>query len=102
MGSFTPIRFTINKKIKSLGLSPFIKEVQVKAKVEAFLNNYISRGDVFFVAFKNNNIYLQCSNNIIANEMRYTIEPLKDYVLQNCKSIRIHNIYIQTKNTFKS
>mgnify|MGYP007049866209 CR=1 FL=1 len=101
MGSFTPIKFTINKKIKSLGLASFMQEVQIKESIETFLNNYISRGDVCFVSFKHKNIYLQCSNNIIANELRYTIEPLKDYISQNCKSITVNNIYIQTKNILK-
>jgi|GEM_PF-5201055 len=101
MGSFTSLKAVIAKKISSLGLGEFIKESLVKTKTEEFLNKYIERREVKFENFKDKAIYLQCSNNIVANELRYMVGPLKDHLRTSCNGTYIREVYIKTNNTFK-
>jgi len=101
MGNFTSLKAVIVKKIDSLGLGEFIKESLVKTKTEEFLNKYIERREVKFVNFKDKVIYLRCSNNIVANELRYMVSPLKEHIKKSCNNMFIREIYIKTNNTFK-
>ena len=78
-----------------------MQEALIKSKTEEFLGKYKERGEIKFQNFKNNVIYLQCSNNIIANELRYMVGPLKDHVRINCRGVFIKNVYIKTNNSFK-
>jgi len=101
MARFISLKAVISKRIDSLGLGEFMKESLVKNKTEEFLGKYIERKEVKVNDFKDKVIFLQCSNNIVANELRYMIQPLKDHLKETCKGIFIRDIYIKTNNTFK-
>jgi len=101
MAYFTSLKAVITKKINSLGLGEFMKETSIKKETELFLGKYKERGEVKFEGFKDKVIYLQCRNNIVANELRYTVEPLKKHLRDKCSGTYIRDVYIKTNNTFK-
>ncbi len=101
MSQFTSLKAVITKKIASLGLGDFMQEAMVQNQTEEFLGKYKERGEIKFQNFKDKVIFLQCSNNIIANELRYMVEPLKNHLKEKCKGVFVRDVYIKTSNTFK-
>ena len=80
--AFISLQLLLKKRAKQLGLEPYIKNEAVIQQTKKFLLNLELEQQVKVKLFKQNTLYLECINSIIANEIKYLEKDLKQFLAQ--------------------
>jgi len=89
------IRFILPKTTKGLKQNEEIDEEVIYREAQKILNKNTPNVEVFF--YKNKNLYINCSNSIIANELFLNQDKIIEEINQFFKRKTISRLIIKVK-----
>ncbi|MGB9763105.1 MAG: hypothetical protein ACPLW7_03730 [Minisyncoccia bacterium] len=96
--TFFPLKNILSEWLKKKNFDRFLTETQVVSVVKFYLKNIkkISSNDIEDISYRNGILVIKCNRVILASELYFTQEELKNFLAKELPEIKIKRIIFRS------